>query len=372
MHLPFENTSDIFCAMFAKAYNAWHEHSNLYANFHQVPECFAGKHYPVFSSLDSADKININPSKIKCFFIFSEGLRWISKENLSCLPDLRSDCRYVFITGDNFRAEDYALYNQRGEQLNYVNIYFPWFLYQLSPVDFFNPTYNYSLVDDNKFYNFNSEKPVDFISLIGAGRQERIYLYKKIQNTIDRDRYAISFATRLLGRKEIFNHDFSYTPQNCWVDRSVFKKLSISNSVPIDVFNQARLNIVVETQIKYDSVDNFFVTEKTTKALFTGIPFIVYGAKNFMANLRKTGFMTYDSLWSEDYDSLPTYQERADAIVDLINELQTFDWESAIPELERIHYHNLKLLSNRNKIITPAFLNFERQLQEVIHQVECS
>jgi len=377
-HLPFKYSSNIdkrkHIQDLTNAYDVWHENSNLYTNAHRIPDCFLDKKYPAYHAQESADVINADRSKIKFFIIIQESLRFIDNKKpeltIPSLSYLKADCTYIFITGDNFNADDFPIYNGNGEKLSYINIYFPWWIYWLTPVDFSDPTYNYSLTGYNKFYDFYSKKTVDFISLMGTMRPERQYLVRKLYPKLYKKICAVSIADELLGHTEIFDHDFDYTPQQFWGDRSVFKKLSVAHSLPIDLYNQAKLNLVVETQIAYDSVDNFFVTEKTIKSLFTGIPFILYGAKNFLSNLRKIGFKTYSTLWNEDYDSLPTHKERAKAIVKLISNLENFDWQAAIPELERIHYHNLKLLNNRNKIVTPAFLNLEHKIIEIINQVE--
>jgi len=376
MLLPLNNVSDSHLAnLFIKVYARWHKYSNLYSTTHSVPEIFNNRHYPVFSVQDSAETINNDPAKIKFFFNMSEGVRRFSAEHMPTLFKLKSDCVYIFVTGDKFSADDHPIFNWLGEKIHYVNIYWPFLLYQLATVDFFDPVFNFPNQNNDKFYDFRSEKTVDFVSLIGSGRPERTYLVKKIKNKIPEDSFALSICNNLRGNVTIFKHDiqFERTPDFNWSDRQQLQDtIAISESPPIDLYNQARLYLVVETQIADDQVDNFAITEKTTKALFTGIPFVIYGAKHFITNLRKMGFMTYESLWSEDYDSLPTYQERADAIVELMQHLSEFDWESVIPELERIHYHNLKLLVNRNKILHNAFLNFDQQLQEVIHQIESS
>ena len=50
-------------------------------------------------------------------------------------------------------------------------------------------------------------------------------------------------------------------------------------------YNQSYFNIVVETDINY--TDNFFLTEKTVKALLTGMPFVIVGTPDFIKNLQQ-------------------------------------------------------------------------------------
>jgi hypothetical protein len=60
-----------------------------------------------------------------------------------------------------------------------------------------------------------------------------------------------------------------------------------------------------------------------------------------MKNLRALGFETYHSLWDESYDNIQDHEQRARAIVDLLESLRNFDWESAKPELLKIKHHNM-------------------------------
>jgi hypothetical protein len=113
--------------------------------------------------------------------------------------------------------------------------------------------------------------------------------------------------------------------------------------------SQARLTLVVETQINY--LGSFFHTEKTMKCIVTGTPFVCYANQYHLKNLReKVGFQTYSSLWDESYDNIEDPYKRSVAIVKLLNQLQNFDWESARPELLRIAQHNMyNIFQFRNK-----------------------
>jgi hypothetical protein len=59
------------------------------------------------------------------------------------------------------------------------------------------------------------------------------------------------------------------------------------------------IEIVAES---YTLGDTFFPTEKTVRPIMAAKPIIVYGPVGFLAGLRKLGFETYGSLWSEEYD----------------------------------------------------------------------
>lgn len=65
-----------------------------------------------------------------------------------------------------------------------------------------------------------------------------------------------------------------------------------------------------------------FHTEKTARSIVMGKPFIILGDKGSLQSLKRLGFKTFDSFWSEDYDNLPTAQERVDAALDVICDIR--------------------------------------------------
>ena len=75
---------------------------------------------------------------------------------------------------------------------------------------------------------------------------------------------------------------------------------NVSQSIPIQIYNQAYVNLIVETDAKFNHT--FFLTEKTIKVLSCGMPFIILSTPKFLENLKKLGFKTYSSLWDESYD----------------------------------------------------------------------
>ena len=77
---------------------------------------------------------------------------------------------------------------------------------------------------------------------------------------------------------------------------------SISQTLPIDLYNQCRFNLTVETDL--DWTNEFFLTEKTVKNLIIGMPFVSVSTPHFLKNLRSLGFETYSSVWDESYDDI--------------------------------------------------------------------
>ena len=55
----------------------------------------------------------------------------------------------------------------------------------------------------------------------------------------------------------------------------------------------------------YFSGSTFFPTEKTWRAISQRTPFIIQGPQNYLANLRRLGFQTFDRWWDEGYAEDP-------------------------------------------------------------------
>ena len=88
----------------------------------------------------------------------------------------------------------------------------------------------------------------------------------------------------------------------------------------IKQYDKIFLDLVIET---YVMGNTFFPTEKTMRPIIAQTPFIIMGPKNYLSNLKKLGFKTFDQWWNEDYDQL----EGADRIVEIKKRLtDIFSW----------------------------------------------
>jgi hypothetical protein len=58
-----------------------------------------------------------------------------------------------------------------------------------------------------------------------------------------------------------------------------------------------------------------FITEKTWKAMLTGVPFMIVGAKHTIKKLNEFGFKTFNDFWDESYDDLDLVTDRIERIV---------------------------------------------------------
>lgn len=102
------------------------------------------------------------------------------------------------------------------------------------------------------------------------------------------------------------------------------------------------VDLVCEKMI---SGKNFFPTEKTARPLATKTPFIVMGAPNFLSNLRRLGFKTFDGFWNEDYDYQQGFQRATSIkiVLDQIAKMDTKQINSLQRQMQPILDHNFLL-----------------------------
>lgn len=114
----------------------------------------------------------------------------------------------------------------------------------------------------------------------------------------------------------------------------------------------------LEVVIEYNCSDTkVFLTEKIARSIVMRKPFILFGDKNSLSEIRKLGFKTFETIWDESYDTLPTAKERIDSAIDVISELYNSDWQDGYSqEMKDIldynwnHYYGNYLLNESETI----------------------
>lgn len=196
-------------------------------------------------------------------------------------------------------------------------------------------TYHYDLEHNN--YNPNRYTGID--DLIKHGCKLYVEAAKFINScpkTID-----IDFLKNLNNTKNsVFQHENSYYPIQ-----------HPSNLNILQYYNHIFVDVVVETTF---SGRGFFVSEKTWRPIIAQRPFIAISNGNFLRNLRKLGFQTFDSIWSEDYDKL-SGADRINAVHQLLDQISHWsnnELETKLINIKDIlaHNKNVFISLNTNKI----------------------
>ena len=121
--------------------------------------------------------------------------------------------------------------------------------------------------------------------------------------------------------------------------------MSLSQIIPIDIYNQSAYSLVCETN--YDN-DYVFFTEKTVKPILARRLFITLSHQHTLRQLRELGFKTFDSIIDESYDSIEPVTERHDAALDQLRWLCDQDQQTILDRCRDIVNHNFNLMYSKD------------------------
>ena len=252
--------------------------------------------------------------------------------------------------------------NKHNFQINYTLIWHLYFLFDMA--DMYNSPNRFCYYM-NKNYQFDYPKSCYFVSTVGNIRPERDLFIDNLKKNIKYQNYILRYSGEDLGLPSADLDVIQFNKGDFDPYIHIIEKYyhTVSQSLPLNIYNQGYVNLVVETDLDYQ--DNFFLTEKTIKSLITGQPFVVISTPYFLQNLRLLGFQTYDTIWNEEYDTVLTYQERIVKIQELVNNLADIDWTSKKPKLMQIQQHNQQVFNNMIHIANQEFINLENSINKL-------
>lgn len=331
---------------FLNMYYTWVDYRNFY---HRpcapvVEESATG--WPCFDFQD-VDAINECPSGTIVIDCITEGIhskRYFDRYN--------KDKKYLIFSNGWWNKNYHHL------PFQYELIHYPFFLFDLANT-FLSPCkFNFYI---DKHYDFSYPKSCNFISTIGNVRPERSLLVDKLKNELSYTNYILRYSGQDLGRPcQLDVIDFEpgeFDPYTSIIEKHFH---NVSQSLPIEIYNQGYFNLVVETDLDYQ--EEFFLTEKTVKCLISGMPFVVLSTPKFLQHLRDIGFQTYQDLWDESYDETLIFQDRVDKVVALCNQLGNFDWAGNRARLQQIALKNREIFFQLDKLSSRMFENFEKSV----------
>ena len=222
---------------------------------------------------------------------------------------------------------------------------------------------------NNTKYNFDYPKKTNFVSTIGNTRNERDTFVEYIQQNINTDNFIMRYSGVDIGKPSSHYDSVFIEPNNFdgYLEIPGLEKYyyTISYSLPIEMYNQAYYNLVVEGEIDWPY--QFCPTEKIVKALLTGMPFVLVGSPLFLKELKKIGFKTYDELWDESYDYEFDYDKRMLKIIRLCNELLHFDWQANKEKLIEIGQHNREQFFQLDNLFLKEYEQTYNSLKKINH-----
>jgi hypothetical protein len=103
------------------------------------------------------------------------------------------------------------------------------------------------------------------------------------------------------------------------------------------------LEIVCET---YYTGQTFFVTEKTWRPIMMKTPFLIQGPINFIKNLQRLGFKTFDRWWNEGYSEDPAEWQSTEIkkVIDWLATKNIAELETIYQEMQPTLEHNYNRL----------------------------
>jgi hypothetical protein len=194
------------------------------------------------------------------------------------------------------------------------------------------------------------------------------------------DRSSATDAERKQWKSRWPDRFFNYrTPQLDQLDDTVFLKIAfdrlnntantcrlqpgyrsgshawVSQLIPRNIYNSAYISIVAETETMV-APDTFFISEKITRPLLVGHPFVVFGCTGYLQCLRDLGFQTFSPWLDETYDLVTDTEKRIAAIVDSVeqfSQLNDFQRQQACAKMQPAVEHNRQLVKNRQWTFGP-------------------
>lgn len=247
------------------------------------------------------------------------------------------------------------------------------------PIHLINNTSEY-------YYNSNIDKNLKhFGYFVGRGNAPRLYLssylYKNHPNKIihtnhldlDNNFYAANIGIeRLLTEYNIndittiaeYLNKCPITEHRVQIDKSLSQNpaqqlLKNDKQSFLKKYDSFAIEIVSET---YFTGDTFFPTEKTWRPILLKKPFIVQGPVNYLKNLKKLGFKTFDQWWDEGYDEDPPNWSihEITKLIDNLSGLSTDDLHQMYKEMQSVLDHNYKTLSElTTDNLEKVFVNYK-------------
>ena len=136
------------------------------------------------------------------------------------------------------------------------------------------------------------------------------------------------------------------------------RSMSMSQVVPISVYNQTAYTLVTETNYADHYV---FFTEKIVKPILARRLFVVLGGRYYLRTLQELGFQTFSSVIDETYDTVEDYQQRARLLGEQVKYLIAQDQQAVLDQIRPILEHNYQHMMS-----TDWCRDFARELRAVL------
>jgi hypothetical protein len=250
----------------------------------------------------------------------------------------------------------------------------------------YRPWWMYNLLRLNQFEDTQADrKPFMFDALLGTRRPHRDYIMLALQrHNLLLDQCVVTYRNQFTGgavdemsdriRQEFLDVEqlnWPYVSPNLdpqWESSPHIEK-NISPFVPYKIYQQCWYSIIAET---VNTGPGFFLTEKTSKALWAKRLFVLFSTPNFLKNLHALGFETFGHVINEDYDQEPIdsvrYKKAFDVVLSLSQRNPTVIANQVKKQLD--HNHNRMYELQKETTQTMQNLLLDRLPSSVIRSVD--
>jgi hypothetical protein len=118
-------------------------------------------------------------------------------------------------------------------------------------------------------------------------------------------------------------------------------------------YYKSKVNIITET---FFNETEIHITEKTWKAIYLGVPFVISASKGHLKTLRDMGFKTFNSVINEDYDGMYG-KDKIKQIIDSAIELSNIYDSKEVLEICKFNQQLYFNLEHRRQICKEVFLD---------------
>lgn len=103
------------------------------------------------------------------------------------------------------------------------------------------------------------------------------------------------------------------------------------------LYQDSYFHLIIETLFDVDQSQGAFITEKTYKCFKFGQPFVLIGAVNSLATLRRAGYRVFDNIIDNSYDTIADNTQRWHAVKETIWKIKNSNlyelYQQCIPDL---------------------------------------
>jgi hypothetical protein len=189
-----------------------------------------------------------------------------------------------------------------------------------------------------------------FGGIYGRYTLHRFLLAYYLETQLTSPSFVIFHPTR--NHVDLVGFEEQYSAQLAWLDnrQESNRTFDYYNFQPhvhvsdaLNSYGQLWTKFQIEISIENNIFDYGWFTEKTTRCLYTGKPFILMGTVGQLAKLRTMGFRTFAPWINEGYDQEPNMHKRFDMIcteISRLDQLPKQQLDQVIKEINLIAEYN--------------------------------